>query len=515
MTPLLEWGMYHAHAGPTWVDGRRWLSVTSFPVEEATIEAIHSAMLAGELRCRTLVETYLRRIEALDRDGPRLNAIVSVCDQALGRAEELDEELAATRQLSGPLHGIPLLVKDCIETVDAPTTFGSIATADYMARQDAEVIRRLRTAGSVILAKTTLCDFGAGWFSYSSRSGDTKNPYALERDSGGSSAGSAAGVAANFATAAVGTDCGGSIRVPASFCNLVGLRPTVETVSRAGVLPLVAPQDAIGPLARSVADAARLLSVLADRGTRARSAGTEFKSDGADGMRGMRQTRIGVLRNAFGEGRPEMESVNDVVMRALETVAAAGAMLVDLRIPSLQSDLETTSMYVLRSRRDLDAFFASRPELPVRSLREIYARRQYDPRLDLIDAIVGGPELSATDPEYGRRHAAREPFTALLEGLMDEYTLDVLAYPTVQVLAPIRGDEPFTWTTLTFPTNTVIASQAWMPAMSLPVGFASGGPVGLELLARQHDEAGLLRVGAALEQLTRQRRPPDIVPAHE
>src|SRR5215471_662032 len=133
MTPLLEWGMYHAHAGPTWVDGRRWLSVTSFPVEEATIEAIHSAMLAGELRCRTLVETYLRRIEALDRDGPRLNAIVSVCDQALGRAEELDEELAATRQLSGPLHGIPLLVKDCIETVDAPTTFGSIATADIPA----------------------------------------------------------------------------------------------------------------------------------------------------------------------------------------------------------------------------------------------------------------------------------------------------------------------------------------------------------------------------------------------
>ena len=182
--------------------------MTSFPVEEATIEGIHAAMLAGELQCRTLVETYLRRIEALDRDGPRLNAIVSVCGQALGRAEELDEELAATRQLSGPLHGIPLLVKDCIETVDAPTTFGSIATADYMARQDAEVVRRLRTAGSVILAKTTLCDFGAGWFSYSSRSGDTKNPYPLERDSGGSSAGSAAAVVANFATAAVGTDCG-------------------------------------------------------------------------------------------------------------------------------------------------------------------------------------------------------------------------------------------------------------------------------------------------------------------
>jgi amidase len=213
------------------------LSVTSFPVEEATIEGIHSAMLAGELRCRTLVEAYLRRIEALDHDGPRLNAIVSMCGQALGRAEELDEELAATRRLSGPLHGIPLLVKDCIETVDAPTTFCSIATADYMARQDAEVVRRLRTAGSVILAKTTLCDFGAGWFSYSSRSGDTKNPYAPERDSGGSSAGSASGVAANFATASVGTDCGGSIRVPASFCNLVSLRPTVGTVSRTGSLP--------------------------------------------------------------------------------------------------------------------------------------------------------------------------------------------------------------------------------------------------------------------------------------
>ena len=486
---------------------------TSFQVGEATIEGIHSAMVAGELSCRALVETYLQRIEAFDRGGPELNAILTVCDQALRRADELDEQLAATGRLSGPLHGIPLLVKDCIETVDAPTTFGSIATGRYVAREDAEAVRRLRAAGAVVLAKTTLCDFAAGWFSHSSLSGDTKNPYALERDSGGSSAGSAAGVAANLATAALGTDCGGSIRVPASFCNVVGFRATAESISHAGTLPLVARQDTIGPLTRSVADAARLLAVLADEGSPARAAAAEFGPGRADGAHAMREARIGVLRDAFGEGHPEMESVNGVVTGALEAAAAAGATLVDVTVPDLQSDLEATSMYLLRSRHDVEAFLAARPELTVRGVREVHNRRQYDPRLDLIDAIAASPEYSVSDPENDRRQAARAAFTAKLEGLMDTRRLDVLAYPTVQVLGPIRGDETFGWTTLNFPTNTVIASQAWMPAMSLPAGFSPGSPVGLELLARQHDEARLLRLGAAIEQITRQRRPPDSAPA--
>ena len=485
------------------------MSGTSFAVEEATIGGIHAAMLAGELRCSALVEAYLQRIDAFDRDGPKLNTIVSLCDQARPRAAELDEELAATGRLSGPLHGIPVLVKDCIETADTPTTFGSIATPRYLARADAEVVRRLRAAGAVVLGKTALCDFAAGWFSYSSLTGDTKNPYELGRDSGGSSAGSAAAVAANLATAALGTDCGGSVRVPASFCNLVGVRTTPEVVSHEGTLVLVARQDTIGPLARSVADAAALLSVLADQGTSARSAAAQFSPDEAQAMA---QARIGVLRSAFGDGHPEMAAVNDVVNRALEAAAAAGATLVDVTIPGLRADLEATSMYLLRSRHDVDTWLAGRPGLSARTVREIHAERLYDPRLDLIDAIAASPDFSAGDPEIGRRQAAREAFTAKLEGAMDARQLDLLAYPTVQVFSPAR-DEPAEWTTLTFPTNTVIASQAWMPAMSLPAGLGAGGPVGLELLARQHDEARLFRLGAAIERVTRQRRPPASAPA--
>jgi amidase len=488
------------------------VSGTSFTVEEATIDGIHAAMLAGELRCSALVEAYLQRIDAFDRAGPKLNTIVSLSDQAQRRAAELDAELAATGRLSGPLHGIPVLVKDCIETADTPTTFGSIATPRYLARGDAEVVRRLRAAGAVVLGKTTLCDFAAGWFSYSSLTGDTKNPYEPGRDSGGSSAGSAAAVAANLATIALGTDCGGSVRVPASFCNVVGIRTTPEVVSHEGTLVLVARQDTIGPLARSVADAAALLSVMADPGTSAHAAAAQFSADGAAGPQAIAQARIGVLRDAFGDGHPEMAAVNEVVNRALETAAAAGATLVDVAIPDLRADLEDTSMYLLRSRHDVDTWLAGRPGLSVRTVREIHAERLYDPRLDLIDAIAASPDFSAANPEILRRQAAREAFTAKLEGAMDADQLDLLAYPTVQVFSPLRAG-PAEWTTLTFPTNTVIAAQAWMPAMSLPAGLAAGGPVGLELLARQHDEARLLRLGAALERVTRERRPPSSAPA--
>jgi len=420
---------------------------TSFAVEETTIDGIHAAMLAGELRCSALVEAYLQRIDAFDRDGPKLNTIVSLCDQARRRAAELDEELAATGRWSGPLHGIPVLVKDCIDP-----RFGRV---ERRIGRGCRGEPRHRRAG-----------------------------HRLRR---------------------LGP-------VPASFCNVVGIRTTPEVVSHEGTLVLVARQDTIGPLARSVADAAALLSVMADQGTSARSAAAQFSSDEPADMQAIAQARIGVLRSAFGDGHPEMAAVNAVVNQALETAAAAGATLVDVAIPGLRADLEATSMYLLRSRHDVDTWLAGRPGLSARTVREIQAERLYDPRLDLIDAIAASPDFSAANPEIGRRQAAREAFTAKLEEAMNARQLDLLAYPTVQVFSPLR-DEPAEWTTLTFPTNTVIASQAWMPAMSLPAGLGAGGPVGLELLARQHDEARLLRLGAAIERVTRQRRPPASAPA--
>ena len=235
----------------------------AFQIEEATIDGIHDAMRSGEVTSAALVDAYRERIEAIDRNGPRLNSVLGLNEQAAARAAELDAELEGTGELSGPLHGIPILVKDCVETSDIPTTFGSEALVDYLPERDAVTVRKLRDAGAVILGKTTLPDFATSWFSYSSLSEETKNPFDLARDPGGSSAGTGAAIAANLAAVGIGTDCGGSIRLPASFCGLVGIRSTPGVVPRTGSSYLVIFQDTIGPMTRSVADAVTVFDVLA------------------------------------------------------------------------------------------------------------------------------------------------------------------------------------------------------------------------------------------------------------
>ena len=235
----------------------------AFNIEEATIDGIHAAMRAGEITSVELVASYRGRIDSIDRDGPRLNSVLGLNDRAAERAAELDAELERTGELSGPLHGIPVLVKDCVETAEVATTFGSEALQGYTPEQDAVTVRKLREAGAVILGKTTLPDFATSWFSYSSVSGETKNPYDLDRDPGGSSAGTGSAIAANLATVGIGTDCGGSIRLPSSFCGLVGIRSTPGVVPRTGSSYLVIFQDTIGPMTRTVADAVTVFDVLA------------------------------------------------------------------------------------------------------------------------------------------------------------------------------------------------------------------------------------------------------------
>jgi amidase len=475
-------------------------------------------MLAGELTSRDLVEAYLQRVAAYDQAGPRLNTVVNLDPSAPERAAELDAHLARTGALAGPLHGIPLAIKDCIETRGTPTTFGSIATGDYRATKDATVVRRLRAAGAIVLAKTTLPDWTASFFSYSSRTGDTRNPYAPERDAGGSSAGSAAAVAANLATAGIGTDCGGSIRVPASFNCLVGVRSTPGLVSRSGSPMLIEMQDTLGPLTRTMADAAALMDVLVGHDPEDPYTATaaiarrpqSYRDAMLDGAAAT--ARIGVVRDAFGaEDDPESAAVNRVVAGALEAFREAGATLVDVGIPDLRAALEETSLYLARTRHEIDAFLAARPELPVRTLREIHARGLYDARHDLIDAAVAGPNEPDGDPDVLRRYLARERFTRRLVNLLAVDGLDALAFPSVRVLAP-RSADPAP-RVLTYPTNTLIASQAAMPAVSVPAGFTPAGfPVGVELVAKPYDEPALFRLGYAFERSTAARRPPLITP---
>ncbi|MCL6446109.1 MAG: amidase, partial [Alicyclobacillus sp.] len=234
----------------------------AFELMEATVSSIHAAVQSGELTVRKLVQMYLERIEAYDKNGPRINSVVTLNLHALDEADRLDRVYSETGKFVGDLHGIPILVKDQAETKDVTTTFGSVAFKDYVPSTDATVIKRLKQAGAIILGKTNLPDFATAWTGNSSVIGDTLNPYDLTRDPGGSSSGTGAAIAANFAAVGIGEDTGGSIRVPSSFNNIFGLRVTTGLISRTGISPLVHFQDTAGPMGRTVRDVALLLDAM-------------------------------------------------------------------------------------------------------------------------------------------------------------------------------------------------------------------------------------------------------------
>lgn len=486
-----------------------------FAVSEATIDEIHAAMRAGTLTSRALCEAYLERIAAHDRTGARLNAIVAVNEQALAQADELDAAFARSGELSGPLHGIAVLVKDNIETVDVDTTSGSEALLGFRPEQDATAVRRLREAGAIILAKTALPDFATSWFSYSSVSGETRNPYALDHDPGGSSAGSGAGVAASLGTVGIGTDCGGSIRLPASFCNLVGIRSTPGVVPRTGSSFLVVFQDTIGPMARTVTDAVTVFDAMAGYDeadpysvahTIAR-APARYRDGLGDGN--LAGARLGLVRNALGpDDDPASAAVNAITAEAVAALRTAGAEVIEVEIPDLDDQIAATSQYVACSKHDIDLYLHERPALAELSLEQIVAEKRYHPKLDLIEAIVEGPDDPEDDPDYLRRIAARETFTRVLVNLMARERLDTLILPTTRIPAPSNAGRE-DWTVLTFPTNTLIASQTWTPAMTVPAGFTPDGiPVGLEFVGKPYDEPTVFRIGYGFEQATGHRRAP-------
>jgi Asp-tRNA(Asn)/Glu-tRNA(Gln) amidotransferase A subunit family amidase len=487
----------------------------AFTLAETTIADIHAAYRSGALTAVELVSRYLARIAAYDRSGPRLNSIITVNPRAEAEAARLDAAFTQSRALSGPLHGVPIVVKDQIETAGITTTFGSIAAAGYVPEKDATIIRRLRDAGAIILAKTAMPDFATSWFGYCSMIGETKNPYDLARDPGGSSTGTGCAVAANLAAVGLGEDTGGSIRLPASFDNLFGLKVTPGLISRTGMSPLVEFQDSAGPMCRTMTDLATLLQVLVGydpddpyTATAVIAGPVDYLARlDADALVG---TRIGVVRNAFGAASdPEAACVNAVIEAALEAMAAAGAVLVDVEIPDLMHHIVYSSLYIHHSRSALDAFLASRP-LPYQTIKAIYDAKQYHPRLDLLEAIVHGPENPYADPEYYARYVASEQFRRLVINAMAKMGAHALVYPTTQVQAPTRAAlNAGRWKTLEFPTNTLIGAQTWMPAISVPAGFTDGGvPVGMEILGLPYREGDLIALAYAFEQATRHRRPP-------
>jgi Asp-tRNA(Asn)/Glu-tRNA(Gln) amidotransferase A subunit family amidase len=493
-----------------------------FELIEATVDEVHAAMKAGEISSEELVERYLDRIDAYDRNGPELNSIVTINDGAVDRAAELDDTME-TEGFVGPLHGIPVLLKDQAETAGLRTTFGSAAAGDYVPTEDATITEKIKEAGGIILAKTNLPDFACSFFTYSSAQGQTKNPYDPTRDPGGSSGGTGTSVAANLGMIGVGEDTGGSIRVPAANCNLFGIRVTPGLVSRTGLSPITPRQDTAGPMTRTVTDMVQFLDVLvgydpADTWTGATAqtdveSYTDYLND--DGLEGV---RIGVLREVFGsDENPRAEPVNDAVETALETMVEAGAELVDpVSISDLDAQLEDTTIYAYHAKTYLNEFLAAREGIPYDSVEEIVEAGEYHEDLTLVESIAEMADEPTELLDYWRKPLEQESFRRDVLDTFAEHDLDAIAFPDVQVVPPTVEELGDRYTTENFPTNTPIAPQTACPAVSLPGELTEEGlPVGVELLGKPYDEPSLIEMAYAYERATDTRTPPESAPPME
>ena len=351
-------------------------------------------------------------------------------------------------------------------------------------------------------------------------SGVTRNPYSLDRDAGGSSAGTGAAIAGNLAILGLGEDTGGSIRLPASFCNLVGLRCTPGLISRAGMSPLLVHQDTPGPMCRTVKDAALMLDAIAGFDAKdpytatAVIAGPPVGGSYAANLDGtiIQKARIGVLRQALGsEEDQECEAVHHIFKTSIGRFQTAGATLIDVEIPNLAHYVSFTSTYFTKSRSDLNTFLKKKPHIAA-DIADITAEKKYHPSLDLLEGLAKGPVKPGDDPTYVERREQQDEFQRLLVGIIASNQLDAIALPDSQVPAPTHEDvlKP-RWSCLDFPTNTVIASQARMPAITVPAGFTEEGvPAGIELVGLPYQEQQLLGLGYGVEQLLKARKSPSI-----
>jgi amidase len=477
-------------------------------VAEATILELQEAMSRRELTAVALVDDYLARIAAYDQAPPALNAILWVNPEARAEAASLDEE-RAERGPRGPLHGIPVILKDNYDVAGVPTTGGSVALAEHIPGTDAYQVRRLREAGAILLAKSNLHELAYGITTVSSHGGQTRNPYDPSRNPGGSSGGTAAAIAASFAAIGWGSDTCGSIRIPAAVNNLFGLRPTKGLSSIDGIMPLATTQDVGGPLARTVTDLAIALDATtgpdpADPATAA-LAGRPLPAFrdalDADALLG---ARIGVLVQHFGSA-PEEAETSRVGREALARMRSLGAEIVEVEIPDLESLLAGTSLIDLEFKWDLMDYLARTPDAPVRSLAEIVALDAHHPAVDGVLRRSDRHEARESEPLW-ETHRRRAELTRVLIDYLDENRLDALAYPSIRREAASIGEPALG-------SNCQLSAATGTPALAIPAGFSNSGvPVGLELLGRHWDDARLLAIGFAWEQAAQPRRPPATTP---
>jgi amidase len=500
-----------AAAGPS--------AVPPFELDEATVAGLRERMAGGETTSRRLTEAYLARIAALDRQGPGLRSVIETNPDALAIAEALDAE----RKAKGPrglLHGVPVLVKDNLDTADRmTTTAGSLALEGSTPPRDAHVVARLREAGAVILGKANLSEWAnfrssrsvSGW---SARGGQCVNPYALDRNPCGSSSGSAVAVSASLAPLAVGTETDGSIVCPSATCGVVGIKPTVGLASRAGIIPISHTQDTPGPMARTVADAAVLLAAIAGLDPRdpatARGRGRAADYTAALDATGLRRARLGVARNLAGF-HPDTDRLFE---EAVAEMKRGGAEIVDPADVPNAKELGDPEFEVLlyEFKAGLEAYLASLgPGAPVKTLAQAIAFNEENREREMpyfgqeifLKAVEKGP---LTAPAYRKalERCGRLSRKEGLDAVLDRHRLDALVAPTgapAWVVDPVSGDH-------FVGGNSTPAAVSGYPSLTVPMGFVFGLPVGLSFIGRAWSEATLVRIAFAFERATRHRRPP-------
>jgi len=504
--------------------GRRFV-VAPFELEEATLSDLQAGMAAGRMTARSITQQYLDRIAALDRQGPTLHHVLETNPDALSLADSLDQERKAGR-VRGPLHGIPILLKDNIDTADRmTTTAGSLALAGSIPLQDAFIAAKLRAAGAILLGKTNLSEWAnfrsthssSGW---SGRGGQAKNPYVLDRNPCGSSSGSGGGVSANLCAAAIGTETDGSIVCPSSANGIVGIKPTVGLVSRAGIIPIAHSQDTSGPMARTVRDAAIILNVLAGIDPRDPATSASRSRGQVDYTRyldpnGLRGARIGVARTKFfGYSDVTDKVIND----AIDAMKAQGAVIVDPAniVTAGKFDDSEFDVLLYEFKADLNKYLASLgPRAPVRTLADIIAfnEQHKDQSMPwfgqeiMIQAQAKGP---LTEKKYrdGLAKDLKMSRTDGIDATMNKYKLDAIVAPTgspAWVTDLVNGDH-FSG------ASSTPAAVAGYPNINVPAGFSHNLPIGISFFGRAYSEPTLIKLAYAYEQASKHRKAPTFIP---
>jgi Asp-tRNA(Asn)/Glu-tRNA(Gln) amidotransferase A subunit family amidase len=489
-------------------------SSVPFEVEEATIAQVHAAMKANTLTCRDLVAGYLKRIQAYDKNGPAINAIVLINPDAEKQAADLDRRFAQSG-LTGPLHCVPMIVKDNFETQGLQSSNGALVFSNYVPQKDAFQVRRIKDAGAIVLAKSNMAEWAFSPYETVSSilPGYTRNPYALDRVTAGSSGGTAAAVAASFGLAGLGSDTGNSIRGPSSHQALAGIRSTMGLTSRAGVFPLSLLADIAGPMARTVEDAARILQVVAgedpDDPVTAASHGRSVPDYvAALDRNGLKGAVIGVLRQAYERESADPEVVR-VFLAAVEDLRRAGTTIVDPAKVDLHAVRRPQgSARCMGFKYDMNHFLAARGEhVPVKDLAAIIRSNLFHPSVQRrLEQAERGPENGPDSPACQAETAYRDQFRAAVSKTMDELKLDAFVYPTWSNPPRLIGD----LNTPAGDNSQVFSPTTGFPAINVPMGYTRGGtlPAGITFFGRAWSEAPLIKLVYAYEQATMHRHPP-------